>query len=94
MPSMLPPIVTRHYICPEYVILASITGPSSTTPYAATAPPVSYPQMVAQGAPPSYAESLSHPVVPTVPVHPQFAPYVTTAAAASAAQLQNYKVCK
>ncbi|KAK4315650.1 hypothetical protein Pmani_013139 [Petrolisthes manimaculis] len=67
-------------------------GPSSTTPYAATAPPVSYPQMVAQGAPPSYAESLSHPVVPTVPVHPQFTPYVTTAAAASAAQLQNYKM--
>lgn len=51
--------------------------------------------MIASGAPPSYVESLSHQVVagPGVP-HQFSSPYATqaSAAAVSAAQLQNYKV--
>ncbi|XP_069163550.1 formin-2 isoform X6 [Procambarus clarkii] len=50
--------------------------------------------MIASGAPPSYVESLSHQVVagPGVP-HQFSSPYATqaSAAAVSAAQLQNYK---
>lgn len=60
-----------------------------------TTPGVSYPQMMPQGAPPSYAESLTHPVVAGPPgMPPQYAsPYISpAAAAASAAHLQNYKV--
>lgn len=51
--------------------------------------------MMPQGAPPSYAESLTHPVVAGPPgMPPQYAsPYISpAAAAASAAHLQNYKV--
>lgn len=69
--------------------------PPPTSAYGMTAPGLSYPQMVPQGAPPSYAESLSHPVVAGHPgMPPQFpSPYHMTpsAAAASAAHLQNYK---
>lgn len=67
--------------------------PPPTSAYGMTTPGVSYPQMMPQGAPPSYAESLSHPVVAGHPgMPPQFAsPYMTQAAAASAAHLQNYK---
>ncbi|XP_045111414.1 uncharacterized protein LOC123504728 isoform X1 [Portunus trituberculatus] len=68
--------------------------PPPTSAYGMTAPGLSYPQMVPQGAPPSYAESLSHPVVAGHPgMPPQFpSPYMTpSAAAASAAHLQNYK---
>ncbi|XP_069163557.1 formin-2 isoform X7 [Procambarus clarkii] len=69
-------------------------GPPPASPYGATAPNVSYAPMIASGAPPSYVESLSHQVVagPGVP-HQFSSPYATqaSAAAVSAAQLQNYK---
>ncbi|KAG0701192.1 hypothetical protein GWK47_025373 [Chionoecetes opilio] len=67
--------------------------PPPTSAYGMSTPGVSYPQMMPQGAPPSYAESLSHPVVPGHPgIPPQFASPYMTQAAASAAHLQNYKV--
>ncbi|XP_042215077.1 uncharacterized protein LOC121861425 isoform X2 [Homarus americanus] len=69
-------------------------GPPPASPYGAAAPNVSYAPMIATGAPPSYVESLSHQVVAGPGVSPQYPPpYVTpaSAAAASAAQLQNYK---
>ncbi|XP_050713145.1 uncharacterized protein LOC126996586 isoform X2 [Eriocheir sinensis] len=69
-------------------------GPPPTSAYGMTTPGVSYPQMMPQGAPPSYAESLTHPVVAGPPgMPPQYAsPYISpAAAAASAAHLQNYK---
>lgn len=75
--------------------MSEIPGPPPTSAYGMTTPSVSYPQMMPQGAPPSYAESLTHPVVAGHPgMPPQYAsPYMSPAAAAvSAAHLQNYKV--
>lgn len=75
--------------------LSIVTGPPPTSPYGAAAPGVSYAQMITPTAPPSYVESLNHPVVAGPPgIPPQYSPYVTqaTAAAASAGPLQNYKV--
>ncbi|XP_071527061.1 uncharacterized protein [Panulirus ornatus] len=70
------------------------TRPPPASPYGAAAPGVSYAQMITPTAPPSYVESLNHPVVAGPPgIPPQYSPYVTqaTAAAASAGSLQNYK---
>ncbi|XP_071527067.1 uncharacterized protein [Panulirus ornatus] len=70
-------------------------GPPPASPYGAAAPGVSYAQMITPTAPPSYVESLNHPVVAGPPgIPPQYSPYVTqaTAAAASAGSLQNYKI--
>lgn len=83
--------------CAVLTCIHVVAEPPPTSAYGMTAPGLSYPQMVPQGAPPSYAESLSHPVVAGHPgMPPQFpSPYHMTpsAAAASAAHLQNYKVC-
>lgn len=68
-------------------------GPPPSAAFPGATPGVSYPQMVAsQNPPPSYVESLAHPVVAGNPGVPQYQSYVSQAtAAATAAQLQSAK---
>lgn len=83
----------------DYTISPSLTrqlGIPPTAAFAAAPPVVSYGQM-GTAPPPSYVESLSHPVVPSPPgAPPQYPTQYTTAtaaaAAASAQQLQMEKM--
>lgn len=71
------------------------TGPPPSAAFPGATAGVSYPQMIPpQNPPPSYVESLNHQVVAGNPGIPQYQPYVSqaTAAAATAAQLQSFKV--
>ncbi|XP_066983255.1 DAZ-associated protein 2 isoform X2 [Macrobrachium rosenbergii] len=77
----------------DYSISPSLSrqlGIPPTAAYGTTAPVVSYGQM-AVAPPPSYSESLTHPIVASQPgaphQYPQYSP-ATAAAAASAQQLQ------